>query len=132
MSFGEKAITLTELLGRKPNLETATDIMQWELGDLVKAVTYMRWHPELKSTYEVEARKAVADLVFQSAVVGKLLGMELNELFELGANTVSERAVDLLKQSGRFQAYVGEPDPEQYAKSEAKRKEQGEKYHAGE
>ena len=103
-----EVLDLTRQLGREPNIPTALHIMQWELGDLAKSTTYMRWHPDLANAYKVEAKHALADLVFQAEVVAQLLGTDLRESFNFGLEVVKERVDDKERKIGRFKSYEGE------------------------
>ena len=103
----QEALDLTKCL-RDPDLSTALRIMQWELGDLAKAVTYMEWHDEkLHPAYKSEAKLALGSLIFQIRVCCALLGIDLQEASELGVATIKERIEDMMRKSGRFQHYVG-------------------------
>ena len=101
-------LALTRKLGREPNVDTALHILQWELGDVAKATTYMSWHPELTSSYKAEAKLALSSLVFQTMVVSKLLGFEIEELLEMGVDIIKGRIEEKQKKLGRFQHYVDE------------------------
>jgi len=103
-------IELTRKLGREPNIDTALHILQWELGDLTKSHTYMKWYtdPDLRKCWKLECMHALGDMLFQTAVIAKLLGYEFNDLVTFGVDTVRDRIVDMEKKIGRFQSYVGE------------------------
>ena len=101
-------LELTRKLGREPNVDTALNIMQWELGDLVKDNVHSQWHPDLARVYKAEAKKAIADLLFQLHVVMVLLELVPGEVLEMGIKVVEERIVDKEKKLGRFEHYVGD------------------------
>ena len=105
-----KVLELTRKLGREPNLSTALHIMQWELGDLAKSCTYMKWHPDDARLYEAEAKKALGDLLFQAEVVAQLLGTGYMESFSMGTITVEDRIIDMDRKIGRFKTYEGEKE----------------------
>ena len=104
----EDILELTRQLGRVPNVGQALHIMQWELGDLAKAWTYSKWHPDLSRAYEQEAKKALADLIFQARVVAALLDIHLTEVIEMGEDAVRERIKDKERKVDRFKHYVGD------------------------
>ena len=109
VSIGNDVLELTRRLRREPNVDTALHILPWELGDLTKSCTYMKWHgPELTSAYKAEAKIALSALLFQEMVIMKLLGIDFQEVIDLGVETVKERVVDMEKKIDRFQHYVGE------------------------
>jgi len=102
-------LDLTRKLGREPNLETAVHIMMWELGDLAKMVTYMKWHDEaLRPGFRAEATLALSSLIFQARVCCELLGFNFGEALEKGVSTVMERAEHVQKKLGRHAHYVGD------------------------
>jgi len=103
-------LELTRRLGREPNVDTALHILQWELGDLTKSHTYMKWHtdPNMLKGWKVECMHALGSILFQTAVIAKLLGYDFNELVTFGVDTVRDRIVDKEKKIDRFKTYVGE------------------------
>jgi len=105
MGVGKHVLDLTMDLGRTPNAKTALHIMQWELGDLAKAVVYMDWHPDLSPGYQGEAKLALASLVFQARVVAALLGIRFTEVIATGEEIVMERIEEKRKKVGRFEHY---------------------------
>ena len=107
-----EVLQLTRKLGREPNIDTALHIMQWELGDLAKAHTYAKWHPDLASSYCAEAKHALASLLFQAEVVAALLETDTATLFDFGRATVLDRIQDKEKKLGRFQHYQGDQNGE--------------------
>ena len=104
----QDVLTLTRRLGRIPNIDTAIDILTWELGDLRKSETYKTWHPSSKIAYQEEQKKALGAIVFQSMVIASLLGVSLDDIIKLGFENAKERIVDLQNKSGRFAGYVGD------------------------
>jgi len=98
-------LELTRRLDREPNIETALLIIQWELGDLAKSHIYSQWHPDLASSYRVEARKALSDLFFQAHVVAALLEASPAKLLADGIETVETLIKEKEKKIGRFQHY---------------------------
>lgn len=101
-------LELTRELGREPNISTALHILQWELGDLAKAYTYSQWHPVLSLGYRGEAKKAIADMLFQLEVVAQLLGTTSTDLATWGIDTVKDRIKEKTAGTGRFKDYIGE------------------------
>ena len=103
-------LDLTRQLGREPNIDTALHILQWELGDLTKSHTYMKWHtdPDERKAWKVECMHALGSILFQSAVIAKLLGYDFNDLVTFGVDTVKDRIVDKEKKLGRFEHYKGD------------------------
>jgi len=103
-------IELTRRLGREPNIDTALHILQWELGDLTKFHTYRKWHtdPDLRKAWREECMHALGSVLFQTAVIAKLLGYDFNDLITFGVDTVRDRIAEKGKKEGRFQSYVGE------------------------
>lgn len=101
-------LELTRRLGREPNIDTALHILQWELGDLIKSCTYMKWHPDLATSYKAEAKLAMASLLFQVQVIASLLDFDPGDLFNMGVETVRDRIKEMEKKIGRFQHYVGD------------------------
>ena len=104
----DDVLNLTRRLGREPNLETALHILQWELGDLTKSITYMKWHPDLATAYEKEAMAALGSLLFQARVCTDLLKLDFDGVVQFGIDTVRDRIVDKEKKIGRFGHYVGD------------------------
>ena len=103
-------LELTRKLGREPNIDTALHILQWELGDLTKSHVHMKWYtdPDRRKAWKAECMHALGSILFQTAVIAKLLGYEFNGLITFGVDTVKDRIVDKEKKSGRFESYVGE------------------------
>ena len=101
-------LELTRKLGREPNVETALHIMQWNLGELTKSCTYMKWHPDLGAAYQAEAKLAMASLMFQSCVIMSLLGFDGKEVMDIGVETVQDRIKEMEKKVGRFAHYEGD------------------------
>ena len=101
-------LDLTRKLGREPNIGTALHILQWELGDLAKLLTYEKWHPEAAIGYRADAKHALADLLFQAEVVAQLLGTTSQEAFAFGVEVVKERIEEIKMKEGRFRHYVGD------------------------
>ena len=107
-----ESLELTRKLGREPNIDTALHIIQWELGDLTKAHTYSKWHPNLDAAYKAEAKHALASLLFQAEVVAALLDTDTATLFDFGRATVLDRIDDKEKKLGRFRHYQGDQKDE--------------------
>ena len=103
-------LDLTRQLGREPDVMVACNIMTWELGDLTKMVTYMKWHDDedLRKGWGAEASLAIASLLFQLRVVTELLEYDFDELLDLGVEIVEERKVEKDKKTGRHAYYVGD------------------------
>jgi len=103
-------LELTRKLGREPNIDTALHILQWELGDLAKSHTYIKWHadPDLHKAWRVECMHALASILFQSEVIIKLLGYKVDDVRTHGIDTVRDRIGDMEKKIDRFESYVGE------------------------
>jgi hypothetical protein len=104
----DDVLSLTRKLKREPNIDTAIDIITWELGDLRKCETYKEWHPNLSPGYIEEQKKALGGIVFQSMVIARLLDTTIDEIIDLGFENVKERIKDMKAGSGRFTEYVGE------------------------
>ena len=102
-------LDLTRRLGREPNVDTALDIITWELGDLTKSWVYSKWHPTDAGVYREEAKLALASLLFQSLVVARLLGTDFQKLIDIGVETVQDRIKEKEEKIGRFERYEGEP-----------------------
>jgi len=101
----DEAVNLTKQLGRQPDLRTAADILTWQVGDLQKAVTYAEWHPNLKPAYGAEAKLALGSIVLQVAVCAKLLDTSLEEIIQLGVDSIKDRIEDYKNHKGRFADY---------------------------
>lgn len=96
-------------LQREPDLTTAAKIMQWELGDFTKSITYMDWHTEdLHPVYRIEAKLALASLLFQARIALSLLNLDLDEVLDMGVQVVRERIEDKVAKRGRFSHFRGE------------------------
>lgn len=108
--FESDVLELTQKLGREPNIDTALHILQWELGDLTKSHTYMKWHPGLATSYKAEAKLALSSLLFQAHVVAALLDASPADLLTIGIETVQDRIEEKEKKVGRFQHYVGDQE----------------------
>ena len=103
-------LELTRGLGREPNIDTALHILQWELGDLTKSTVYMKWHPDLATSYKAEAKLALSSLLFQVHIVAALLDASPAELLDVGIETVEDRIREKEKKVGRFEHYVGDQE----------------------
>ena len=106
----EDVLELTRQLGRKPNVDTALSIIQWELGGMVKANTYAKWHPPLKEAYMTDLAKNLADMVFQCRVIASLLNVPFAETIRLGEVAVGEKIRDKERKVDRFKHYVGDKE----------------------
>jgi hypothetical protein len=71
----------------KGNLESihmTMCVLQYELGDLMKAFCYMEFYPQYKVAYRGEAKAAMADAIAQLDLICEREGWDFNELRELG------------------------------------------------
>ena len=105
-------LELTSKLDRIPDVGTALHIMQWNLGELAKSWTYMKWHDDdaMDRAWKQEILSALSSLLFQAEVVARLLGSDLETLRTLGVDTVKDRIEDKDKRRGRFKYYVGDKE----------------------
>lgn len=70
--------------GKPEPLPETLSVVMYELGDLAKALTYIRFYPEFEVAYRGEAKAALADLIAQVELLVETLGLDWEELRELG------------------------------------------------
>jgi len=72
------------------SLET-TNIVMYELGDLVKNLFYSKIYPEKKEYHMVEAKIAMTDLLIQCKTICEREKWDFNELVDIGEKRMIER-----------------------------------------
>lgn len=72
------------------SLET-TNVLTYELGDLVKNLFYAKIYPERKQMHMIEAKIALMDLLTQCMIICDREGWNFNELVLMGAERIIER-----------------------------------------
>lgn len=72
------------------SLET-TNVINYELGDLVKMLFYSKLYPDRKRAYMIEAKIAMSDLITQCRLLCMREGWNFEELMTLGDGRMRER-----------------------------------------
>lgn len=67
-------------------------VMIYELGDYAKCLQRMLIEPESANLYEVEAKKALSDLVTQIWIACDRFGWHLEDLVEMGMNNLRDKS----------------------------------------
>lgn len=72
------------------SLET-TNVLTYELGDLVKNLFYSKIYPERKKFHMIEAKTAMTDLLTQCRVISDREGWNFDEMVKMGVDRMIER-----------------------------------------
>lgn len=92
-----KEVKMTKLLDKvnygnsnETSLETS-NVLTYELGDLVKNLFYSKIYPDRKKFHMIEAKTAMTDLLTQCQVICDREGWDFKELCEMGVARLIER-----------------------------------------
>lgn len=70
--------------GKPEPVSETLNVLGYELGDLNKALTYMRFYPDYKVAYVGEGKAAMADLIAQAELICEMMGWDWEDLRALG------------------------------------------------
>jgi len=87
---------------KKETLSEQILVIVYELGDLAKSASKMRWYSHdnvMYKAYRAEAKKALGDLITQIYLTCENLGLSFEEVREFGFLALQEKIVERKKES---------------------------------
>jgi hypothetical protein len=84
-------IELVDKLGKDETTWKQLAILQYELGDLAKAIVYRERHPGDCRVWNVEAKISLSDLIAQTIIVCEREGWDFDEIKQMGIERCIEK-----------------------------------------
>ncbi len=88
--MGEFFDALTKLHGKPEPLQDTVSVLSYEVGKMMEATMYMKWHPDDKA-WRGQLKSELMDAIAQCELICESLGIDFEEYRQMGIEKAMER-----------------------------------------